>query len=321
MKLMTSTQIRKTAICIATAIAIAAPGLSPAALGDRVTARIQTVKTNTGVLITNVRERQPLANAIDTARESSTEVFDTIKDMHVLEQLKETVELVKQMQADYEYFSGGEACGATCASFRGSLKNIFNNVLELAFEVPALNSQGDLVENLQRVSNLIDYMPPRALYLMWQTMGSRIAQLESTAEDIRQTLASLPPLMDPASFGANTMSPAMDTSRTASSNSGDYCGWVNQSDKPVIDLIQARLERTGWEFEKIADLIPDVDVKAEGGASAGAAVANATASAAVGAKPTDSVKIAMKLIAFIPQEINWAIKLNVLRAKVVCSEN
>lgn len=31
------------------------------------------------------------------------------------------------------------------------------------------------------------------------------------------------------------------------------------------------------------------------------------------------MKIGLKLLAYVPQRINWAIEINTLRAKVVCS--
>lgn len=123
MKLLTATQFRNTALCIATALVIAAPGTA-SAWGDRAKARIQMVKTNAGIHITNVRENNPVRNAIETAKGPATEVFATIKGLQVLEQLTQAVSMVQQMESDYQYFTGGEGCGSNCASFRSSLKSI-----------------------------------------------------------------------------------------------------------------------------------------------------------------------------------------------------
>ena len=311
-------QIRRSLVCIATAIAIAGPGLTFAGFAERAGSGIQMIKTKAGVHITNVRENRPLANAVEKATAPAGEIFRKVADLKLIEQFNQTMELVNHMQADYQYFSGGQGCSATCASFRASLKNIFNDFASLIGEVPALRGNSELVSNIQRTSNLVDHMPPRALYPMWQAMSAKVAELESMAYEIRQTLDSLPPLMDPSSFGANTMSASANT-RTAGSSAGGVCAWSDQKDKPVIDLIQARLEMLGWELEKVEGLIPDVEVKGEAGASAGAAVANGTASAGASIKPTDGLKIGLKLLAYVPQRINWAIKLNTLRAKVVCS--
>ena len=49
-----------TSICLITAVAIAAPGLASAGLGDRVRSGIQTVRTGSSIAITNVKQR-PLA--------------------------------------------------------------------------------------------------------------------------------------------------------------------------------------------------------------------------------------------------------------------
>lgn len=314
MKTIATARIRRTVISLATAIAIAVPGLAAAGLGDR----IQMVKTNAGVNITNLRENRPLAQMAENAATPAAEIFQKVRDLRVLEQFNEAVELMNAMQADYQYFSGGQGCSATCASFRASLKNIFDNFASLIGDVPALSGNPQLIANIQRTSNLIDYMPPRALYLMWQAMSAKVGELESMTYEIRQTLDSLPPLMDPSSFGANTMSVAADSSSNAGTGGNGMCAWVNREQKPVIDLIQARLEMLGWELEKVEGMIPDIEVKGEAGASAGAAVANGTASAGASLKPTDGLKIGLKLLAYVPQRINWAIKLNTLRAKVVC---
>lgn len=337
MKATTNPRIRKTIACIAAAIALATPGLASAEFGDRTKARIQTIKTNGGTVLSNVRgdvqekiedvqekigDDQPLSNAIEGAKGSATEIFEKVRQMHVLEQLRETAEMVKQMQADYEHFSGGGRCGGTCASFRSSLKNIVDNFVALSLEVPALKNARGLTENLQRTSKLIDYVPPRALYLMWQTMSGKIAELESMTDDIRRTLASLPPLIPPSSFGANAMSTSADSSiskaSTGGASSGGFCEWANPEKTPVFELVQAKLEKMGWELDKLADMIPDIEVKAHEGGTAGAVVVNAQATAGVGVKPTDIGKIWLKTLALVPQQLSWAIKLNILRAKVVC---
>jgi len=320
MKPTTNLRIRRSVTCITAALAIALPGLASAEKG-----RIQAIKTSTGTLFSNVRGNvqekitdKPMLNAIEEGKETAAEVFEQVKQMHVLEQLRETVEMMKQMQADYDSFSGGQRCGGTCAGFRSSLKSIVENFLVLSQEVPALSNASGLIENLRRMSNLIDYVPPRALYLMWQTMSGKIAELEYVTDEIRQTLAALPPLMPASSLAADSRSNSTGT-RSSQARTGGFCDWADEEKKPYIDLVQARLEKWGWELEKVADLIPDVETKGEAGASAGAAVANGTGAAGVGVKPTDSPKILLKAIALIPQELSWTIKLNVLRAKAVCS--
>jgi hypothetical protein len=323
MKATTSHRIPKSIACIAAAIAVATPGLASAEFGDRARARIQTIATNGGVILSNVREAaqerigddRPLANAIGGAKGSAAEVFEKVRQMHVLEQLRETAEMMKQMQAGYKRFSGGGGCGGTCAGFRSSLKNTVHNFVELVLEVPALRSARGLTENLQRSAKLIDHVPPRALYLMWHATSDNVAELEHKTNEIRQILASLPPLMPASGFGADS---SISKTSNGSSGSGGFCEWANQDKKPVFELVQGELERLGWQIASVADLIPDVAVKAEAGATAGAAVANGLASGGVGVKPTDAPKTLLKGIALIPQHLSWAIKLNILRAKVVC---
>lgn len=310
----TATQIRRTAVSIATALTLAVPGLASAGLADRAKARVQTVKTNASVYITHVQENRPLEKAKDTA----ADIFQDVQEMQVVEQFKEGMQLIKHMQADYQHFTGGQGCGATCSDFRTSLRTTFDNFASLAGDVPALSRNTQLIHNLQRTSNLVDHIPSRALYLMWQTMSEKTAEFESMSSEIRQILDTLPPLADPISFSPNPAHDAAAARSTAGSSNGGLCAWVRQENKPNIELLQARLEWMGWVLEKAEGMVPDVETKAESGASAGAAVANGTASVGASVKPTDSLKIGLKTLALVPQSINWAIKINMLRAKVAC---
>lgn len=327
MKLINTNSIRRSAICIATAIAIAAPGLALAGVLDRAKSGIQTVKTRTGIVITNVQQRRPLASQIDNAKAQADEIFDKVRELKVVEQLRQTMGLVQQMQADYDYFSGGEGCAATCAGFRSSLKNTFDSFALLVSELPALSSESGLVENMQRVSNLIDYLPPRALYLLWQAMSSKMSELETASDDIRQTLAQLPPLLPVTGFGSGGTdmstvslgSNARDRASDLVSNASDgYCSWKGKEDDPWVKMVRARLEMFGWSVEQFEGMIPDVEVKGEGGGTAGIGVANASANAGVGVKPTDGVKLTLKIIAYIPQRISKSIEMNILQANALC---
>ena len=320
-------KIRSTGICLITTVAIAAPGLASAGLGDRVRSGIQTVRTGSSIVITNVQQQRPLANAVETVRAPAAEIFDIVQQLQVVDQLKQTMALVQHMQADYDYFSGGQGCSATCASFRGRLKNVFGNFALLVSEIPALSSESGLIDNMQRVSGLIDHLPPRAVYLLWQTLSAKMDQLEAAADEIRQTLVNLPPLESVAGFGTrgtgmSTMSVGT-TVRGAASNfasnvSDSYCDWKGKEEDPWVKMVRARLEMFGWTVEQFENMIPDVEVKAEGGGTAGVAVANASANAGVGVKPTDGVKLFLKLVAFVPQRISKSIELNILQANALC---
>lgn len=313
MKTTTTNRFHRTLISLAAAVAVAVPGLASAGFGDR----IQAVKSRTNINITNVREKQPIRTAVKSAKEPAAEIFQQVREMQVMEQFKQNLELVREMQSDYVHFTGGEGCNANCATFRARLKNILNNFSSLIAEVPALSANANLQTNIQRMSRLIDYMPPRALYLMWQVTSSQLAEMESMADEIRQALNALPPLMAPSAIG--TPQTSADTRSAGTGSSSGLCAWSDQEDKPYVELVQARLEQLGWSFEKLAGIIPDLSVRGEAGVSAGAAVTNGEASAAVGMKPSDSLKITLKVLATVPQQINWTIRINLLRAKVYCS--
>jgi len=100
---------------------------------------------------------------------------------------------------------------------------------------------------------------------------------------------------------------------------GLWGSWKDKESDPAVKMIRARLELMGWTLEQFEGMIPDVEVKAEGGGTAGVGVANGAAAAGVAVQPTDGVKLALKLIAFIPQRISKSIEMNILQANVICS--
>lgn len=309
-------QIRRTMISAAMVLALSLPSVATAGVLDRARTGVQNAKPNAGKVVSIVRKKRPVATALKNAGQNmpGAELFEMVQQLELKEQLRGTIELIQQMQADYRSFSGGvTGCAAECKVFRNELKDLFTDFLFLVEDVPVLQKRAHLIDNLERLSSLIDYVPPRALYLMWQATGDQLAQLRMTAETIRQTLNTLPPFIEVSDVLA-----AVKGAGTTVTNSA-VCAWVSKADKPVVEWIQAELEGLAWGFKTIGGFIPDITVKGEAGASAGAAVANGTASAGAGVKITDPIKIALKVAATVPEAINQAIKVNTARAKLVCA--
>lgn len=309
------TPIRRTVISAFTALSIALPGTGTAGLFDKAKARAQTVKANVSRTVSRVQQNRPIISAFQNVGQELPDL-DLIKQVQALkplEQFRSTGRMLDQIQIDYQYFTGGEGCAAECGFFRTDLKGVMNEYLQLAGEVPALNANTRLSETLNRTNDLIDYIPPQALYLMWQAIGSRLDDLQSAPDQIRRILAALPPVEDIPDITADYVS--MTGEQVANSR---MCEWAGQ-DKPFIELSQARLEQLSWVIKTIESFIPDVEIEAEAGVEAGIAVGMVTGSAAVTVKPTDTVKAALKAMAVVPEAVNWMIKINVLRAKAVCA--
>lgn len=330
MQATTHPKLRNTAVCILAA-AISLPSLAFAGwFGQGLGGSIHTIKTQTGIVVTNIRDHHPLAQAakkdsrnlsntaqqlggdikqlpvVQGAQQTSQTLFNTVQQLHVLKQLTGGVQLVRQVEKNYSAFTSPGECSGTCASFRGQLQNIFASFLSLVQTVPALENRPVLTKNLTRAADLIDYIPPRALYLMYKSLAPRITQLQNTADDLRQTLASLPTLESSSGFNLSGTGTAI-------------CGWVGQSNKPFLKLFQARLQYNSWVLTTAASMIPTIDVSGHAGAAAGVAVADGTASAGVSVAPTDEVKTMLTDLASVFDQLNWSIKLNILRAQVVCS--
>ena len=189
-------------------------------------------------------------------------------------------------------------------------KILFENYLSLVQEVPALSTSNNLINNLMRLIGIVDVIPPRALYPLWQILDGQLSELHQYADGIRYELLNLPFLEDNTSMSGDTTGSTL-SSNTAGSTNRPICDWID--DKPLVELLQARLEMISWRLKTIEGFIPDVESKVAGGASAGP-----QAEVGVGMKITDQPKIMLKAIAYIPERINWLIKINVLRAKVVC---
>lgn len=306
MKTINYKSIRLSAIAVATAFAITVPSVGNAGWFNQAKAKVQTVKSNVTSTARNVGQNM-----------SEMEIIQKVQELNLKEQLLETIALMQQMQSDYQYFTGGSGCAADCARFRIELKNVLNEFISLVYDVPVLRADGALISNLERTVNIVDYIPPRALYLMWQSLDGQLEQIRTGVNEIRQQLTLLPPLQgddNEVNYSADAQGTSSRSTSNNSSNRGDaFCGWVNRDQKAGVELLQARLEMFAWRLKSAADIIPDIEVKGEAGAAAGI-----FGSAGAGIKPTDQVKMLFQMIAYIPERINWAIKINSLRAKVGC---
>lgn len=305
----TSKKIRRTTVCVATALAISLPGIAMA--GPFGKAKSPKPVVHLGNVVAKAGRKVAKAAKKGPAPLPGAEIVELVRDLDLEQQLLDTVALMQEIEADYQYFSGGlTGCKAECKAFRKQLKDAFSDFLWLVEDVPALQNSAGLIEKIERVSNLVDYVPPRALYLMWQALDGRLDEIRTAVDGIGRILDTLPPLADVSDIAA-----AMND--TAAKAEKEVCEWV-RADPAYIELVQAELERLAWVLGTVAGFIPDIEVEGAAGAEAGMAVANATAEAALAMKITDPLKIALQVVQTIPETINWAIKLNILRAKVYC---
>ena len=89
-------------------------------------------------------------------------------------QFQNSIELIKQIQIDYNYFSGGERCATQRAISREDFKYLFDESLGLIEKVPSMIVESRQLDPIERMKILIDCIPPRALYLMWQAMAAEV---------------------------------------------------------------------------------------------------------------------------------------------------
>lgn len=299
-----SSRIRRTSICVATALAISIPGVAAAGPFDKV----KGAKTNVARVVSIVGQKRPAADALrNGARDlpNPAEIFATLKELELKEQLQGAIQIMRQMNADYADFSPDR--------FRQDVKAVFDDYLSIVEEVPFLNRRAGLVDNIRRASNVIDYVPSRVLYVMWRALGDQIDELGTAAENIRQALDALPPFVEASDMWSYaTMQGTLDAS-------APICGWVGLKDKPVVEWIMAELKRIAWIIKTAESLIPNPEVKVEAGGTAGVAVANAAANAGTTIKPLEPVHTALKVVGVIPEAINMAIEVNMARAKLACA--
>lgn len=308
MKSINYKNFRHTVICSAMAICITIPGAANAGFFDQV----QNVKTKVTQKVAQVKQKTPAVNAVNNMKLKAADlkILEQIKEFQLKERLKETITLYRHVQADYQYFSGGSGCAAQCAVFKDDLRNLLENYLSLAQEIPVLSTNNHLINNLMRLIGIVDVIPPRALYALWQILDGQLNEFHQYADGIRYELLNLPFLEDNTSMSGD-MTGSTLSNNTGGSTNRPICDWIDN--KPLVDLFQARLEMISWRLKSIEGLIPDVESKAAGGASVGA-----QGEVGLGMKITDQPKIMLKAIAYIPERINWLIKINMLRAKVVC---
>lgn len=312
-----SINIRRATICIATAVAIALPSAASAGIFDKARKRVHKVANTATTAVTIVRDKKPVATAARNWRENKpiatalgnvgqnlpgADLMDLVKQLRPREHLEQTVALVQEMQRGYRTFSGGAfGCEGPCVDFRNELKEILGEFLALTADVPALSERTFLVSNLQRLTNLVDYVPPRALYLMKQALGNHLDEIWATTDKIREGVETLQPLL------------------TAADETGDaLCAWVGKDQKLFVELWQARFQATAWTFKTISGYIPDLEVEGEIGVEGGVGVAYVTGAAAFSLKPTDVPKWVFKTGAVIPELLSHVVKVSLAQAAWTC---
>lgn len=303
-----SSRLRRTAICIATALAVSLPGIATAGIADKAKARAQSAKAKAGTVLSIVREKRPALDTALTAAQdlpSPAEIFEILRELELAEEFRGAMEIARQMNADYAAFSPER--------FRAEVKALLDDYLWLADSVPVMKNRTGLLDNMRRALDLIDHVPPRALYLMSQALGDQLAGLGAAADNMRQALAALPPFVEAADIWAYA-------SLQGAADAGDpICAWVGLDSKPFVGWLKAELGGIAWSLKTAEGLIPNPEVKVEGGGEAGIAVANATAAAGTTVKPLQPLHNALKAAAVIPEGIGMAIDLNIARAKLVCA--
>lgn len=303
-----STRIRRTTICVAMALAVALPGVAAAGPFDRAKSRVQSAKSKAAQVVSIVGKKRPVAEALQGFGEDlpdPADIFAMLRELELKQQLQGAIETMREMNADYANFPADR--------FRADLKAVFDDYLSLAEEVPGLNNRTGLIDNVRRVPGLIDYVPPRVLYAMWRTLGDQVEEMGAAAATIRQVLDALPPFVDAGDvWDYANMQGGFDAS-------APICGWVELKDKPLVAWIQAELKRIAWTLKTVESLIPNPEIKVEGGGEAGVAVVNAAANAGTTIKPLEPVHTALKVVAVIPEAIGMAIEVNMARAGLVCA--
>jgi hypothetical protein len=309
---LNSSHLRRTLICAATAIAVSLPGIATAGLLSKAKSRAQSAKANTATVLSIVHKKGQAVSAVQgtvqgAAQDLPTpaELFQMLRELDLPNQLRGTMELARQMNADYAKFSPDK--------FRNEVKAVLDDYLWLAQSVPGLQDRTGLLDNISRASNLIDYVPPRVLYMMSQALGDQLAGLSTAAENMRTALDMLPPFISPADAWtyARTGAGAVADSRV--------CKWVALKDKPFVAWFKAEVTAIAWALKTAEGLIPNPEIKVEGGGTAGVAVANAAGAAGTTVKPLDPLHNALKVAAVIPEAINMAIDLNMARATMLCA--
>lgn len=83
MNRLNSSHIRRITICAAAALAIALPSIASAGVYDRAKSRAQGVKARAATVVSIVREKRPVANAIQNSAENLAvaDLFEMVKEL------------------------------------------------------------------------------------------------------------------------------------------------------------------------------------------------------------------------------------------------
>jgi len=273
------TFIRKTALIVATAIAISVPGIGAAGLFNRT----QTRKQNGSKTVAEATVSLP-----------DVELIEIMKVLNLKEILQNII-IMQPIQTDYHYISDGSECVAECVNYRIELRGLMNDLLSLIDHVPILNTDNALIGNLKNAMNLVDYMPPRAMYLLWKTLGGQLEHIRASVIHISQGLAPVPPLDDFTVFNDTTYTYETMSKQEPNNESSSDIYARSAFEKPFVDFFQARLEMLVWRLHSLTNSGTDIEVRSQGSVTTAVST-----KADISLSPGDQGRNPLQLIAFIP---------------------
>lgn len=217
---------------------------------------IDRIKTRVEQTNAQVRAIRGRVNAIYNDIQEKRDMLGADGKEQLIEAIRTTVEYMQHARADYADFVGADGCnsGSECGAFREQIQNMIKNFTALPTDLPFVESVPPVVSRLQKISNLVDHMPPPVLYVTAKSVGAPLENIATQMETVRTIANAMPHV--PTIREINEMGDA---------TAKQVCSRV--IDNPHIALMQVALDNLSSALSDVAGLLPetlDVTVAAFG---------------------------------------------------------
>lgn len=249
----TFTPVRTATHAVLVAVFLAAPFAAPSTAQA---GPIDKIKTRVEQTHKNVRAIRGRVNAVYGDLQEKRQMLGAESKEQLVEAIRTTLEYMQHARADYAGFVGPDNCGTAsdCGAFRGQIQDMIKDFIALPAELPFVENVPPVVNRLQKISNLVNHMPPPVLFVTEKAAGAPLENIKEQIETVRAIAAAMPPI--PTIREINEMN-----KQTAK----QVCTTV--IDNPHIDLMQVALNNLSSNMSDVAGLLPetlDVTVAAFG---------------------------------------------------------
>jgi len=245
-----------TGICLLTAAALVAPGVSHAGWFSDAPKPFkkvsQVVKGKAGDVQAKVGDIAGKLDEIYSQMEDNRPLLNALKNGKMMKQLTEVVTYLNESQQDYQAFAENGVY-----TLRDDVKNLVGTVTDVS---DMLNLDGKLSDQLNKAAGLVDKMPTTFLFALAKSgVDKKLQDIVARLSQLRDDLVLVV-----------TLPAEKEVFLYPELHKDSLCDLVNASATDLA-VLNARIDYNIWSIAKVSELMPEdltVNVTVVGGGGA-----------------------------------------------------